>query len=66
MPTKFALDDDLLAEAVKLGGHGTKLETINEALREYIARRKRQAAIRAFGTFDLDDGYDHKSERRRR
>jgi Arc/MetJ family transcription regulator len=66
MPTNLALDDELLAEALRLGGHGTKRETVNEALSEYIARRKRQAAIRAFGTFDFDPEYDYKRERRRR
>jgi len=38
----------------------------NEALSEYIARRKRLAAVRAFGTFAFDPEYDHKRERRRR
>jgi Arc/MetJ family transcription regulator len=66
MPTNLALDDDLLAEALRLGGHGTKRETVNEALSEYIALRKRLSAIRAFGTFDFDPEYDHKRERRRR
>jgi Arc/MetJ family transcription regulator len=64
MPTNLALDDDLLAEALRLGGHDTKRETVNEALSEYIARRKRQAVIRAFGTFAFDPDYDHKRERR--
>jgi Arc/MetJ family transcription regulator len=66
MPTNLALDDDLLAEALRLGGRGTKRETVNEALSEYIARRKRQATMRSFGTFDFDPEYDHKRERRRR
>ncbi|HXO42921.1 MAG TPA: type II toxin-antitoxin system VapB family antitoxin [Thermoanaerobaculia bacterium] len=66
MPTNLALDDDLLAEALRLGGHSTKRETVNEALSEYIARRRRQAAMRAFGTFDFDPKYDYKRERRRR
>jgi Arc/MetJ family transcription regulator len=66
MPTNLALDDDLLAEALRLGGHRSKRETVNEALSEYIARRKRSEAIRAFGTFTFDPGYDYKRERRRR
>jgi Arc/MetJ family transcription regulator len=66
MPTNLALDGDLLAEALRLGGHGTKRETVNEALSEYIARRKRQAAVRAFGTFAFAPEYDYKRERRRR
>lgn len=66
MPTNLALDDDLLAEALRLGGHATKRATVNEALSEYIARRKRQAAIGAFGTVAFDPDYDYKRERRRR
>jgi len=66
MPTNLALDDDLLAEALRLGGHATKRETVNEALREYIARRKRLEALRAFGTFSFEPSYDYKRERRRR
>jgi Arc/MetJ family transcription regulator len=66
MPTNLALDDNLLAEALELGGHRTKRDTVNEALSEYVARRKRLAAIRAFGTFDFDPGFDYKRERRKR
>ena len=66
MATNLALNDQLLAEALKLGGHRTKRETVNEALSEYIARRKRLAAISAFGTFDFDPAFDYKRERRKR
>lgn len=34
-PTQLA-DKELLAEAQRLGGHETKRETINEALKEYF------------------------------
>jgi Arc/MetJ family transcription regulator len=66
MATRVELDQDLLAEAHRLGGHDTKRETVDEALIEYIARRKRLAALRAFGTSTLDPEYDYKRERRRR
>lgn len=66
MPIRVAVDDDLLAEAQRLGGHGTKRQTIDEALIEYVARRKRLAALSAFGTFVFDPEYDYKRERRRR
>jgi len=32
MPTRPAMDDDLLREAVRVGGRRTKRETVNEAL----------------------------------
>ena len=66
MPTNLALDADLLAEAHELGGHRTQRETVDEALREYIARRQRLASIRAFGTFDFDPDFGHERERRKR
>ena len=66
MATNLALDDRLLEEALRLGGHATKRETVNEALREYIQRRKRLRAVDAFGTFDFDPDYDYKRERRAR
>jgi Arc/MetJ family transcription regulator len=56
----------LLEQARRLGRHRTKRETVNEALREYIRRRKRLAAARAFGTFDFDAGFDQKRLRRAR
>jgi hypothetical protein len=49
-----------------VSGHRTKRETFNAALSASIARRKRLAAVRAFGTFTFDPAYDYKRERRRR
>ena len=66
MPTNLAIDDELLDEALRLGGHATKRATVNEALGEYIARRRRRAALAELGTFDFDPGYDYKRERARR
>jgi Arc/MetJ family transcription regulator len=66
MATNLALDDNLLEEALKLGGHSTKRETVNEALLEYVQRRKRLAALDAFGTFDFDEAYDYRAERSKR
>ena len=38
MPTNLAIDDRLLEEAQKVGGHRTKKETVTVALQEYIAQ----------------------------
>ena len=64
MPTNLAIDDELLAEALALGGHRTKHETVNEALREYIQRRRRKVAVAGFGTVEFDPSYDYKRARR--
>ena len=66
MPTNLHIDDDLLIEAQRLGGHRTKRATVEDALRGYILRMKRHAALDAFGTFDFDPDYDYKAERARR
>ncbi|HEY7409518.1 MAG TPA: type II toxin-antitoxin system VapB family antitoxin [Vicinamibacteria bacterium] len=65
MPTNLNIDDRLLAEAVKVGGQRTKRETVNEALREYIQRRKRLEIVKLFGTIDFDPAWDYKAARRR-
>ena len=66
MPTNLAIDDRLLEEALKVGGHRTKRETVNEALREYVQNRKRLRALEAIGTIAMDPDYHYKRLRRRR
>ena len=65
MPTNLAIDDKLLEKAVRAGRHRTKRATVNEALEEYIQRRKRLNALKAFGTVDFDSKYDYKRARRK-
>lgn len=66
MPTNLGIDDKLLAEAHQIGGHQTKKATVNEALQEYIQRRKQLGIIELFGKIDYDPKYDPKKARRRR
>ena len=66
MATNLALDDELLNEALKVGGRATKKETGTEALQEYIGRRKQARIAELFGTIDYDPKYDYKKQRRRR
>lgn len=66
MPTNLAIDDQLLQEALAVGGHRTKRETVNEALREFIQRRQRLELARLVGKVDYDPRYDYKKERRSR
>jgi Arc/MetJ family transcription regulator len=65
MPTNLAIDDDLLSEALRVGGHQTKRETVNEALAEYVRRRKRRSFVKLFGTIDFRPDWDYKKARRR-
>ena len=65
MPTNLAIDDRLLREALRVGGHRTKKATVTEALQEYIRRRKQTDVLRLFGKVEFDQAYDYKRQRRR-
>ena len=65
MPTNLAIDDELLAEALRVGGRRTKRETVNEALTEYVRRRKRGSFVKLFGTIDFRPDWDYKKARQR-
>lgn len=65
MATNLQLDDDLIREALELGGHRTKRAVIEEALGEYVQRRKQLRVLELFGTVEYDEDYDYKAQRRR-
>ncbi|MDA1305111.1 MAG: type II toxin-antitoxin system VapB family antitoxin [Nitrospirae bacterium] len=65
MPTNLALNDKLVQEAQKLGGHSTKRAAVNQALTEYVMRRKQKKVLELFGKLDWDPTYDYKKVRRR-
>ncbi|MGD1104413.1 MAG: type II toxin-antitoxin system VapB family antitoxin [Terriglobia bacterium] len=65
MPTNLAIDNHLIDEARKLGGHRTKRDAVTAALTEYIERRKQLGILSLFGKIDYDQAYDYKCERRR-
>jgi Arc/MetJ family transcription regulator len=58
MATNLALDDKLIDEARRIGGHATKKEAVTAALDEYIRRRKQLEILKHFGTIDFDPSYD--------
>jgi hypothetical protein len=66
MATNLALDEALLAEALKIGGKATKKDTVTEALQEYISRRKQALVTNLFGTVQYDPKYNYKKQRRPR
>ena len=65
MPTNLDIDDRLLEEALRTGGHRTKKATVTEALREYIQRRRQTKLLGLFGKIDFDPEFDYKRQRRR-
>lgn len=66
MATNLALDDRLIEEARRTGGHKTKKDAVTAALREYVQRRKQMRLLTQFGTIDYDPDYDYKAERRKK
>lgn len=64
MATNLAIDEKLLDEALRVGGHTTKKATVTEALLEYIQRRKQGEIVRLFGKIDVDPAYDYRKQRR--
>jgi Arc/MetJ family transcription regulator len=65
MPTNLAIDDRLIVEAQKVGGHRSKKETVNQALTEYIQHHKQQKIVGLFNRLDWDPNYDPKAGRKR-
>jgi hypothetical protein len=65
MATNLAIEDRLIEEAKKVGGHRTKKETVTQALVEYIQRHKQAEILELFGKVDFDPEYDYKSQRQR-
>lgn len=65
MATNLSIDEALLSEAQKTGGLRTKKETVNQALREFIQRRKQAEVLTLFGQIDIDPEYDYKKARDR-
>jgi Arc/MetJ family transcription regulator len=62
--TQIDLDEDALAEAMRLAGTRTKKDTVNLALREYAARHRRIAALEHFAS--LAAGWDYEDWERHR
>ena len=65
MATNLQIENDLIEEALKLGEHRTKRAVVEEALREYVQRRKQLKVLKLFGTIEYDDDYDYKKQRQR-
>jgi NADPH-dependent 2,4-dienoyl-CoA reductase/sulfur reductase-like enzyme len=65
MPITLAINDKLIEEVRRIGGHATKKDAVTAALDEYIRRRKQVEIVKLFGTIEYERGYDHKTNRRR-
>jgi Arc/MetJ family transcription regulator len=63
MATNLQVDDQLIIQAVKLGGHKTKKAAVTQALIEYITHLEQEKVLSMFGKVDYDPEYDYKKQR---
>jgi Arc/MetJ family transcription regulator len=63
MATNLEIDHELIQEALKLGGHRIKRAVVEEALQEYVRRRKQLKIIELFDTIEYEEDYDYKQQR---
>ena len=66
MPTNLNINQQLLEEALLIGGLKTKKDTVNQALLEFIQKRKQKNILSLFGKINYDANYDYKSLRNRK
>jgi len=65
MRTNIVIDDLLVKEAFSLSHIKTKRELIEQALKEFVANRKRLDLRKLKGSDCLNDDYDYKKLRAR-
>ena len=63
MRTNIVLDDNLVAEAMKLSQITTKRQVVEQALAEFVAFRKRLDVRKLKGSTVIRDDYNHKALR---
>lgn len=64
MSTNLSIDTSLLDEALHISGLKTKKETVNQALKEFVQRRKQYEITALFGQLPHDPDYDYKKSRK--
>lgn len=63
MATNLSIDTDLLNEALSISGLPTKKDTVNQALTEFVQRRKQREITTLFGNLPQDQDYNYKARR---
>lgn len=64
MATNLSIDNSLLEQALQVSGLKTKKETVNQALKEFVQRRKQREITALFGQLPQDRDYDYKKGRK--
>lgn len=65
MAINLQIDEALIQEALALGNQQTEHDVVEQALREYVQRRKQLKVLDLFGTIDYDSDYNYKQQRRK-
>ena len=66
MATNLAIDDRLIEDAKRIGGHRTKKEAVTAALDEYVRRRQQLAILKLAGKLEYHPDYSYRQLRRAR
>ena len=66
MATNLKIDIHLLEEAKHIGKFRTKKDTVNQALTEFIQRRKQLEVLDWEGKVEFFEDYDYKALRQKR
>lgn len=64
MATNLAIDDRLIEDAKRIGGHKTKKEAVTAALSEYVRRREQLKILDLAGKLEYHPDYNYKQLRR--
>ncbi|MDF5733947.1 MAG: type II toxin-antitoxin system VapB family antitoxin [Rhizonema sp. PD38] len=63
MSINIPIDEALIQEALAVANQQTERDVVEDALREYIQRRKQRMILDLFGTIDYDADYNYKQQR---
>lgn len=63
MATNLEIEDKLITQAVKLGGHRTKKAAVTQALTEYIHHLEQEKILSLFGAVEFTPEYNYKKQR---
>ncbi|MCD8352001.1 MAG: type II toxin-antitoxin system VapB family antitoxin [Planctomycetaceae bacterium] len=66
MRTNIVIDDEVMQTAMEVSGIRTKKGVVEQALREFVARRTRKDIRDLRGKIRFADGYDYKALRKGR
>ena len=64
MATYLKINEELLADALKLGGFKTKKEAVNTALEKFVQFKRQMQILELEGKVEYFEDYDYKKARK--